>query len=133
MSDKRKVAIYCRVAREDADAIKHQEVRLREYVKQQGFLDIAVYSDNGFSGIRFDRPAFMRMESDIAAGKINTIVCKDISRIGRGYLDVSAWLDKMKRNGISIISVDDGAMDSTFINVGDLIRQAYHGHRAQQR
>jgi len=131
MSDKTRVAIYCRVAREDADVIKQQELQLREYAKQQGYNDVAVYSDNGFSGIRFDRPAFIQMENDIAAGEIGTIISKDISRIGRGYLEVFAWLDKMKRSGVSFISVSDGVMDSTFINIGDTIKQAYRQRRVQ--
>ena len=131
MSNKTRVAIYCRVAREDADVIKQQELLLRGYAKQQGYDDVAVYSDNGFSGIRFDRPAFIQMKNDIAAGEIGTIISKDISRIGRGYLEVFAWLDKMKRSGVSFISVSDGVMDSKFINIGDTVKQAYRQRRVQ--
>ena len=132
MLDKTGVAIYCRLARKDRHIMKQQKAEMLAYAKGQGYENVTVYSDNGYSGTNFNRPAFMQMESDIAVGRINTIVCKNISRIGRGYIEVSVWLDKIKQDGITIISVNDGAMDSTFINVWDLIRQAYQEHRSQQ-
>jgi len=107
MSDKRKVAIYCRVARLDEEEIKKQESELRVYAKGQGFNDISVYSDNGFGGMSFNRPAFSEMERDIETGKINMVICRDSSRISRNILDTVKWFDKIKHKGIKFKGVRD--------------------------
>ena len=133
MSDKLKVAIYCRVACEDNDAIERQEIQVRDYASNQGHNDIAVYSDNGYNGLTFDRPAFMRMESDIEAGEIGMVISRDLSRISRNTLDTFDWLGRIKRSGIMFKSVNEGMIDSCFLNFGNALRKAYREHLTQQR
>jgi len=102
-----KVAIYCRVACEDKEEIKRQENELRVYAAGQGFNDIAVYSDNGYGGMSFKRPAFAEMERDIESGKVNMVICRDSSRISRNIPDTVKWFDKIKRKGVKFKGLRD--------------------------
>jgi DNA invertase Pin-like site-specific DNA recombinase len=103
-----KVAIYCRVACFNEQAIKKQESEVRGYAEKQGFNDIALYSDNGYGGMSFNRPAFSEMERDIQAGKINMVMCIDLSRISRNTVESVAWLDRIKRVGVVFKGVIEG-------------------------
>jgi DNA invertase Pin-like site-specific DNA recombinase len=102
-----KVAIYCRVACADQLAIESQEHSLRVYAEEHGFYDVVVYIDNGASGIRFDRPAFIQMMESIDAGIIGTVIVRDISRISRDYIGFGKWADDMRAKGVRLISVSD--------------------------
>ena len=133
MSNKTGVAIYCRLARKDRQIIKQQKAEMLAYAKGQGYENISVYSDNGYSGTNFIRPAFMRMENDIAAGKIGLVISKNISRIGRDYIGVATWFDRIEQDGISFISVSDGITSPFITAIGNTIQQAYREYCAQQR
>ena len=91
-----KVAIYIRLSKEDVDrgydeseSIKNQRTLLTEYVQKLGwkYQLIDTYIDQGFTGTNFNRPDFQRMIKDIENGKINMVVTKDLSRLGRDYID----------------------------------------------
>ena len=128
MSDKIKAAVYIRVARMDDTAIEQQKKQLRVFAKEQGYNDVAIYSDNGYSGLNFNRPAFMQMESDIQAGLINTVVIRDTSRISRNYLHIGKWLDDMRSRNIRVISANDN-FDSDNYNTADAsIAEAIEKH-----
>jgi len=114
MSDKIKVALYCRVALKDDEAIAKQESMLRIFAKNQGCDEIILYSDNGFNGLNFDRPAFAQMEKDIQAGKVNTLIIKDLSRICRNYLEMAEWVNDIQRKGVLLLSVLDGTHGNLF-------------------
>jgi len=133
MSDKKKAAIYCRVANEDADAIERQEAQLRDYVLKHGYRDIAIYADNGYSGIRINRPAFKRMESDIEDGMIGVVLCMNITRISRDWHDLANWFDRIKQSGVSFISVSDGVTGSSFMDVRKSLWEANKEHRLLRR
>jgi DNA invertase Pin-like site-specific DNA recombinase len=107
MLDNMKVGIYCRAACFDEQAINKQESELRGYAENQGFSDIAVYSDNGHGGMNFERPAFSEMERDIEAGKVNIVICIDLSRISRNTSDTIKWLNKIKRKGVKFKGLRD--------------------------
>ena len=107
MSDKIRVALYCRAARMNAEAIEHQKAMLREFAQEQGYSDMTVYSDNGYSGLNFIRPAFMQMESYIQAGLIDKVVIRDFSRISRDSFAAYAWLDKTRGKGVEVKSLYD--------------------------
>ncbi len=89
-----KVGIYIRLSREDeekekymeSESIGNQRTLLMEYIKQNKLNFIAEYVDDGVSGTSFDRPGFNRMIADIESGKINMVVTKDLSRLGRNYV-----------------------------------------------
>src|SRR5690625_8023394 len=85
---KTKTALYCRLSRDDgvdkeSNSIINQREMLNRYVKEHGFQVYDEYIDDGFSGTTFNRPALNRMFEDIEAGKINVVLVKDMSRLGR--------------------------------------------------
>lgn len=85
-----RAAVYCRLSREDGNeesqSIQSQKDILTKYVIEQGFSLVDIYSDDGYSGTNFERPAFQRMINDIELGLINIVVTKDLSRLGRNYI-----------------------------------------------
>lgn len=115
MENKTKVAVYCRVAREDDEVIKNQEEMLWQFAEKNGYNNISIYADNGFNGLNFNRPAFIRLNEDISAGLIEIVIVKDISRISRNYLDASEWINNIRGKGVSFKSVLDN-VDDNFIN-----------------
>ena len=93
------VGIYVRLSQEDERAgesisIENQKIMLKEYVSKQAGQNIFdIYEDDGFSGTTFERPAIQRLLDDAKTGKINLIICKDISRFGRNYIEVGQYVD----------------------------------------
>jgi len=88
-----KVGIYARLSKEDArsgesTSIENQKLMLTKHVEEMGWELRAEYQDDGFSGTNQNRPAFQRMMNDVRQGYINTILIKDLSRLGRNYLEV---------------------------------------------
>ena len=96
-----KVGIYIRLSREDEEKEKYQESEsignqrtlLMQYIKENKLNFISEYVDDGVSGTSFDRPAFNRMIADIETGKINMIVTKDLSRLGRNYVQSGLYIE----------------------------------------
>ena len=92
------VGIYMRLSKDDERAgeslsIDNQRKILTDYVTQQGWTIYDEYIDDGISGVSFDRPGVQRMLDDAKAGKINLILCKDLSRFGRNYIQVGQYTD----------------------------------------
>ena len=84
-------ALYMRLSRDDelqgeSGSIQTQRMMLRQYAAEHGLNVIDEYIDDGWSGTNFDRPDFQRMIDDIEDGKINCVVTKDLSRLGRNYI-----------------------------------------------
>ena len=96
-----KVALYLRLSRDDGDknesnSITNQRNILTSYVEQIPEFKIEdIYVDDGFSGTNFNRPDFMRMMDDIYEGKINCVIVKDLSRLGRNYSETSRYIDEI--------------------------------------
>ncbi len=113
-----KVAIYIRLSKEDVDrgyneseSIKNQRTLLTEYVQKLGgkYQLIDTYIDQGFTGTNFNRPDFQRMVRDIENGKINMVVTKDLSRLGRDYIETGEYIEKwFPENNVRYVSVTDG-------------------------
>lgn len=108
------VGIYLRLSvedngKKDADSIENQKKLLMEYVQARPYLMLVdVYMDNGYTGTDFERPEFNRMLSDAKSGRINCIVVKDLSRLGRNYVEAGNYLEKVfPFLGIRFISVND--------------------------
>ena len=92
------VGIYMRLSKDDERAgeslsIDNQRKILTDYVTEQGWTIYDEYIDDGISGVSFDRPGVQRMLDDAKAGKINLIICKDLSRFGRNYIQVGQYTD----------------------------------------
>lgn len=85
------VGIYCRLSRDDNNgslesmSIANQRQVLVDYVNEKGWTLRECYIDDGYSGTNFDRPDFKRMIQDAESGKIDCIITKDLSRLGRNY------------------------------------------------
>ena len=97
-----KVGIYIRLSKEDenknnfseSESVQNQRNLLNTYITQNGFTYIDEYIDDGFSGTTFDRPSFKKMLNDIEIGKINTVITKDLSRLGRDYIKSGYYLEQ---------------------------------------
>ena len=86
---------------------------LEKYAKEQGFTNLAHYTDDGYSGTNFDRPDWKRLTADIEEGKIGCVIVKDMSRIGRNYLEVGFYTEVLFREkGVRFIAISNG-VDST--------------------
>ena len=91
-------ALYKRLSRDDelngdSNSIVNQKKMLEKYAKEQGFMNLAHYTDDGYSGTNFDRPDWKRLTADIEEGKIGCVIVKDMSRIGRNYLEVGFYTE----------------------------------------
>ena len=93
------VGIYCRLSRDDNNgnsesmSIANQKQMLTAYVNERGWTTQEIYIDDGYSGTTFDRPDFQRMVNDIQDGKINMVLTKDLSRLGRNYVMTGQYTD----------------------------------------
>lgn len=112
-------ALYERISQEDkndgeSNSIANQKKILERYCKERGYSAIRHYDeDDGYSGTNFQRPGFQRMLSDIKAGKISRVIVKDMSRLGRDYLQVGMYTDVVfPECGVHFVAVNDG-VDST--------------------
>lgn len=114
-----KVGIYIRLSRDDgnieSDSIISQRSLLNQYIKENNYNLIDAYVDDGFTGTNFERPSFKRMIKDIESGKINMIITKDMSRLGRDYIGTGELIEKyFPNNNVRYIAINDGI--DTFID-----------------
>lgn len=101
-----RVAVYCRLARKSSHEMKEQKKELCHYAESLGYGGLVFYADNGFSGTAPDRPAFSKLNKAIQGGQVDTVIVRDISRIGRNYLLVLNWIDEVKKQGVTLKSMD---------------------------
>lgn len=113
-------ALYCRLSRDDAgfkeesNSIVHQKQMLSEYAADRGFNRTEFYIDDGWSGVNFQRPDFLRMKSDIEDGKVGTVIVKDLSRFGRGVVYGGLYQTIMfPQYGVRFIAITDNIDSST--------------------
>ncbi len=106
-------ALYCRLSNEDelqgeSQSITNQKELLERYTKENKLNIYDTYIDDGFSGTNFDRPDFQRMIKDIEKRKINMVIVKDSSRLGRDYIQFGEYIEKyFPKNNIRVISILD--------------------------
>ena len=111
-------ALYERLSKDDdllgeSNSIINQKAMLENNAKQNGFKNIRHYTDDGYSGGNFERPDWKRMVTDIQAGLIGTVIVKDMSRVGRDYLQTGFYTEVLfKQQGVRFIAVSNG-VDST--------------------
>lgn len=110
---KNRAAIYIRLSKEEKiqnqGSLQIQQEMLRHYVEKKGFLLTGVYCDDGQSGVDFERPAFQTLMRDIEAGKIDIVLTKDLSRLGRNSARTTDLLDEyFPAKGVRYISVNEG-------------------------
>ena len=110
------VGVYVRLSREDEDrngndseSIKNQKDYILKYVIENGFNLIQIYCDDGYSGTNFNRPGFNNMIQDIENGKINMVITKDLSRLGRDHIDTGNYLEKyFPLHRVRYVAINDG-------------------------
>ena len=119
-----KVGIYIRLSKEDeekekyseSESIQNQRALLMQYIKENKLNFIAEYVDDGISGTSFDRPGFNKMIEDIENGKINMVITKDLSRLGRNYVQsgyyTETYFPEHNVRYIAILDNIDTAIDS---------------------
>lgn len=101
-AEQRITALYERLSRDDelvgeSNSIVNQKAYLEGYAAQHGFLNCVHYTDDGWSGGNFDRPSWKQLVADVEAGKIGTVLVKDMSRIGRDYLQTGYFTEVLFR------------------------------------
>lgn len=108
-----KAALYMRLSRDDEQdgesaSIQNQRDILRQYAIDHGMIIAGEYADDGWSGTNFDRPDFKRMIADIEAGRINCVITKDLSRLGRNYIEVGKYTEYyFPKKGVRYIAIGD--------------------------
>lgn len=112
--DNRITALYERLSRDDemqgeSNSITNQKKYLEDYAVQHGFGNIQHFSDDGYSGTNFNRPAFNSLLIEIEAGRVGTVIVKDMSRFGRNYLQVGFYTEMMfPKKNVRFIAVNNG-------------------------
>ena len=119
-------ALYERLSRDDelagdSNSIVNQKRYLEDYAAQKGFTNCVHYTDDGWSGGNFERPAWKRMLADIEAGKVGVVLAKDMSRIGRDYLQTGFYTEVMfRQQGVRFIAIGNG-VDSADKNSSEFV------------
>ena len=109
-----RAAVYCRLSKDDdlqgeSASIANQRDMLEKYCQKQGWEVVAVYQDDGFTGLNMERPDLQRMLRAIERRQINLVITKDLSRLGRNYLQTGHLIeDFFPRNGVRYIAMNDG-------------------------
>ena len=108
-----KVGLYLRLSKEDGDkneseSITNQRNILERFCKDNDLKNYKEFVDDGFSGLNFDRPAFIKLKKEIEEEKINMVVVKDLSRLGRDYSEVGKYLERyFPEHNIRFIAIYD--------------------------
>ena len=109
-----RAAIYCRLSKDDdldgeSASIANQRDMLESYCEKQGWEVVAVYQDDGYTGLNMERPDLKRMLKAIERRQINLVITKDLSRLGRNYLQTGTLIeDFFPRHGVRYIAMNDG-------------------------
>lgn len=107
-------ALYERLSRDDdltgdSNSIINQKKLLEDYAKEHGFTNCVHFTDDGWSGANFDRPNWKRMIAAIEAGEVSHVLVKDLSRVGRDYLQVGFYTEVMFReHGVRFVAIANG-------------------------
>ena len=120
-------ALYCRLSQEDkignvnaeSGSIQTQKLMLSKFAEENGLRNCEFYVDDGASGVSFEREDFQRMISDIENGKVSCVITKDLSRLGRNYLEAGRYRELFTEHGVRFIAMSDG-YDSTTDDGGDI-------------
>lgn len=120
--EKAQAAIYCRLSQDDGSlgesgSIQTQKAILTQYCQEHHMEIVDCYCDDGWSGTNFDRPAFQRMIRDIEAGRVNTVIVKDLSRFGREYAQMGLYIEHyFEEKGVRFLSLAENIDSSQGLN-----------------
>ena len=113
MRNEKITPLYERLSRDDelqgeSNSISNQKKMLEDYARRNGLPNPTHFTDDGVSGTRFDRPGFLAMMEEVEAGRVEAIVIKDMSRLGRDYLKVGQVMEILRQRGVRLIAINDG-------------------------
>lgn len=134
-----RACVYTRLSRDDgdkpeSDSIANQKALIRDYLQKHSEIQIvSEHSDDGFSGVNFERPGFKEMMDEIRNGEVDCVVVKDLSRFGRNYIEAGNYIEKVfPFMGVRFIAINDNydsndqsQADSLVIPFKNLINDAY--------
>ena len=114
MRNEKITPLYERLSRDDelqgeSNSISNQKQMLEDFARRNGLPNPTHFTDDGISGTRFDRPGFLAMMEEVEAGRVEAIVIKDMSRLGRDYLKVGQVMEVLRQRGVRLIAINDGA------------------------
>lgn len=107
-------ALYCRISLDDGGdnesmSISNQKLLLKDHAEKLGMFQYEYYVDDGYTGRNFNRPSFRRMIADIEAGKVGCVITKDLSRLGRNYIEAGTYIEIFfPKHNVRYIAVTDG-------------------------
>ena len=129
-------ALYCRLSRDDeyngdSMSIQTQKAMLKHYAEENGFFNCMYFIDDGYSGTNYNRPDFQKLLSEIEAGRIATVIVKDLSRLGREYLQTGYYTEVFfPQHDVRFIAVNDNVDthngDNEFAPFKNIIKNTRH-------
>ena len=134
MSSEKIIALYERLSREDENlgesySIQNQKKLLEDFCREKGWTRFRHFTDDGISGTTFERPSFKEMISLVEDGEVETIVLKDMSRLGRDYLVVGQLREFFRKKGVRLIAINDNHDssngDDDFLVFRDVMNEMY--------
>lgn len=114
LSNQKITALYCRISLDDGSqnesmSISNQKLLLKDYAEKNGMPRYEYYVDDGYTGRNFNRPSFKRLIADIEAGKVGCVITKDLSRLGRNYIEAGSYIEIFfPKHNVRYIAVTDG-------------------------
>ena len=128
-------ALYCRLSQEDmrageSESIQNQKIILQRYADEHHFYNTRFFIDDGVSGVSFQREGLQEMLAEVEAGRVKTVITKDLSRLGRNYLKVGELIEIVfPENGVRYIAIGDGVdtarEDNEFIPLRNWFNEFY--------
>ncbi|MBP1736937.1 MAG: Recombinase [Oscillospiraceae bacterium] len=124
MANQKYSILYGRLSQEDelkgdSNSIQNQRMLLEKYARENGFVNTQFMADDGYSGTSFQRPSFQKLLEMIENGEVETLIVKDLSRLGREYLQVGYYTEiYFPQKGVRFIAVNDG-VDSRYSETND--------------
>lgn len=127
------VGIYCRLSREDLKngkkdvsmSIHNQQDMLEAYANEKGWAVYKAYIDDDVTGTTFNRPGFQKMMGDIESGLINCVITKDLSRLGRNYIEAGRYRELFNEYGVRYIAIHDNhdSLNDDYNNISTPIKE----------
>ena len=124
-NEKKITALYGRLSQEDelkgdSNSIQNQRAILEKYARDNGFENTQFFMDDGYSGVSFNRPAFQNLLELMEQGKVATLITKDLSRLGRNYIEVGQYTELIfPRLNVRYIAINDN-FDSLYSEGNEL-------------
>ena len=113
MRNEKITPLYEHLSRDDelqgeSNSISNQKQMLEDFARRNGLPNPTHFTDDGISGTRFARPGFLAIMEEVEAGRVEAIVIKDMSRLGRDYLKVGQVMEVLRQRGVRLIAINDG-------------------------